>query len=127
MGERVPQHVQNIVLRNFCDQKNFQFFLSASEYTMSNSFIILKKTIDDISNLDGIIAYSVFQMPYEDDERLSLFKKILKLKKVIYFAVENLTVQNKETLEKVEILWKIRKSLDFSIKDFGAIKKFLKL
>ncbi len=125
MGERVPQHVQNIVLRNFCDQKNFQFFLSASEYTMSNSFVILKKTIDDISNLDGIIAYSVFQMPYEDDERLFLFKKILKLKKVIYFAVENLAIKNDKMLEKLEILWKIRKSLDFSLKDLNSIRSYV--
>lgn len=127
MGERVPQHVQNIILRNYCNQRNYQFFLSASEYTMNNSYIILKKTINDISNLDGILAYSIFQMPYEDNERLFLLKKILKLKKVIYFAVENLAVRNNETLEKVEILWKIRKSVDFSLKDFGSIKKFFKL
>ncbi len=123
MGERVPQHVQNIVLRNYCNQRNYQFFLSASEYTMNNSYIILKKTIDDISNLDGILAYSIFQMPYKDMERLFLFKKILKLNKVIHFAVENLAVKNNETLEKVEILWKIRKSIDLSIKDFNSIKE----
>ena len=123
MGERVPQHVQNIVLRNYCNQRNYQFFLSASEYTMNNSYIILKKTIDDISNLDGILAYSIFQMPYKDMDRLFLFKKILKLNKVIHFAVENLAVKNNETLEKVEILWKIRKSIDFSIKDFNSIKE----
>lgn len=123
MGERVPQHVQNIVLRNYCNQRNYQFFLSASEYTMNNSYIILKKTIDDISNLDGILAYSIFQMPYKDIERMSLFRKILKLNKVIHFAVEDLAVKNNETLEKVEILWKIRKSIDFSIKDFNSIKE----
>ena len=123
MGERVPQHVQNIVLRNYCNQRNYQFFLSASEYTMNNSYIILKKTIDDISNLDGILAYSIFQMPYKDIERMSLFRKILKLNKVIHFAVEDLAVKNNETLEKVEILWKIRKSIDLSIKDFNSIKE----
>ena len=42
MGERVPQHVQNIVIRDFCQKRNLNFLLSASEYSMPNSFHILK-------------------------------------------------------------------------------------
>ena len=69
MGERVPQHVQNIVIRDFCQKRNLNFLLSASEYSMPNSFHILKDLTNNMSGLYGIVAYSLFQMPYNDDER----------------------------------------------------------
>ena len=51
MGERVPQHVQNIVIKDFCQKRNFNFLLSVSEYSMPNSFYILK---DLLNNLTGL-------------------------------------------------------------------------
>ena len=69
MGERVPQHVQNIVIKDFCQKNNFNFLLSATEYSMKNSFYILNQLIDDMSGIHGIVAYSVFQMPFDDKER----------------------------------------------------------
>ena len=38
MGERAPQHVQNIVIRDFCKKKSLSYLLSATEYRMKNSF-----------------------------------------------------------------------------------------
>ena len=38
MEERVPQHVQNIILRNYCEKNNYAFLLSSVEYKMNNSF-----------------------------------------------------------------------------------------
>ena len=40
-GERVPQHIQNIVLRDYCNNKNLQFLMSATEYSANNSSYIL--------------------------------------------------------------------------------------
>ena len=31
LGERVPQHVQNIIIRDYCERKNLHFLISASE------------------------------------------------------------------------------------------------
>ena len=36
MGERVPQHVQNIVIKDFCQKNNLHFLLSSTEYAMKN-------------------------------------------------------------------------------------------
>ena len=60
MGERVPQHVQNLVIRNYCNQNNYQYLLSAVEYVMDGSYLILKQIIQEIKNLDGIGFYSIF-------------------------------------------------------------------
>ena len=80
MGERVPQHVQNIVIKDFCQKNNFNFLLSATEYSMKDSFYILNQLVNNLKNTDGIVAYSVFQMPFDNKERKKIFNKILKRK-----------------------------------------------
>ena len=69
MGERAPQHVQNIVLRNYCEKNNYFFLLSSVEYKMSNSYFMLELAIKELKRLDGILAYSIFQLPENDDWR----------------------------------------------------------
>ncbi len=81
MGERVPQHVQNIVIKDFCTKNNLNFLLSATEYSMKNSSYILSELITDLDNLHGIVAYSVFQLPEENKKRKEYLKKILNKKK----------------------------------------------
>ena len=118
MGERVPQHIQNIVLRNYCKIKDYSFFLSASEYTMKDCYLILNKTISEINELDGIIAYSVFQMPEEYFLRDQILKKILEMNKFFYYAVEDLSLVKYEDIEKIHELWEIKKTLNYTLKHF---------
>ena len=55
MGERVPQHVQNIVIRNYCEKNKFFFFLLSSvEYKMENSFYMLKQVLNELKNMMGL-------------------------------------------------------------------------
>ena len=111
MGERVPQHVQNIVIRDFCQKRNLNFLLSASEYSMPNSFHILKDLMNNMSGIYGIVAYSLFQMPYNDVERRKIFNKILKKKKKIFFACENLEILKQEDIDRIENIWLVKKSI----------------
>lgn len=110
MGERVPQHVQNIVIKDFCQKKNFNFLLSVSEYSMRNSFHILKDLLNNLNGLYGVVAYSVFQMPYDDQERKILFNKILNKKKKIFFACENLEISKSKDIDRIESIWLVKKA-----------------
>ena len=109
MGERVPQHVQNIVIKDFCQKNGFNFLLMVTEYSMKNSFYILNQLVNNLTGLNGIVAYSVFQMPYDDKKRETLFKKILKKKKQIFFACENLKISNTKDIERIKKIWSIKK------------------
>ena len=109
IGERVPQHVQNIVIKDFCQKNGFNFLLSVTEYSMKNSFYILNQLANNLTGLNGIVAYSVFQMPYDDKKRETLFKKILKKKKQIFFACENLKISNTKDIERIKKIWSIKK------------------
>ena len=111
MGERVPQHVQNIVIRNYCIKNKFQFLLSSVEYKMENSFVMLSEVVNNLKSIDGIITYSLFQLPEDDGLRLSFFKKILKKRKTIHFAVEELEINKIGDVEKINSIWLVKKTL----------------
>ena len=111
MEERVPQHVQNIVIRDYCSQKDIQYLLSATEYAMENSSLMLRQLIKDLPFIDGIVAYSIFQMPEGDDERQSIFNSVLSFKKEIHFAVEGLSLYDNATYSHIENIWQVKKNL----------------
>ena len=117
MGERAPQHVQNIVIRDFCNKNSLHYLLSASEYRMKNSFLILKGIVSNMKNIDGIVAYSVFQLPSNNDHRNKILNKIIKKRKTIFFAVEQIKASNQKEIHQINSIWKIKKTLPYCLKE----------
>mgnify|MGYP001445425469 CR=1 FL=1 len=113
MGERAPQHVQNIIIRDFCKKNSLNYLLSATEYKMKNSFLILKDIVSNMKDFDGIVAYSLFQLPANYNERNKILKKIIKKKKFIFFAVEQAKVSTLKDLNNINSIWEIKKTLPF--------------
>ena len=116
LGERAPQHIQNIVIREFCKKENLHYSLSAVEYAMNNSCKTLYQLINDLKNLNGIVAYSLFQLPFNNFERNKILKIIIKKKKTFYFALEDLKISNKNDLKKIENIWLVKKLLPYCLK-----------
>ena len=108
LGERVPQHVQNLVIRDYCKKNQFQFLLSATEYAMPDSDIMLKQVISELDKINGIVAYSLFQLPINHEDRVIAIRSILEQKKEIHFACEDMRIQNKEDFEKIQNIWQIK-------------------
>ena len=50
MNERAPQHVQNIVIRDYCEKNNFLYLLSSVEYAMKNCHLMLQQTLNEIKH-----------------------------------------------------------------------------
>ena len=111
MGERVPQHVQNLVIRDYCKKKGIQYLLSATEYAMAGSHLILQQIMDELPQLEGIVFYSLFLLPEQKKERDRVCKVILENKKTIFFAVEGLLMSNKIEHERIETIWQVQKIL----------------
>jgi len=116
LGERAPQHIQNIVIREFCKKENLHYSLSAVEYAMNNSCKTLYQLINDLKNLNGIVAYSLFQLPFNNFERNKILKIIIKKEKTFYFALEDLKISNKNELQKIENIWLVKKLLPYCLK-----------
>ena len=101
-GERVPQNVQNIVIRDYCTKKKIKFLLSSTEYIFKNSDLILLEILENIKKYDGIIFYSLLQLPANNKKRHFLFNKIVNEKKQLHFALENIVGQKKNSFENIE-------------------------
>ena len=111
MGERVPQHVQNIVIREYCERIKLQYLLSATEYAMKGCHLILEQVLGELTEISGLVMYSVFQLPEGNAQRKVVYFKILNQKKTIYFAVEGLYASTAKEFNHIEMLWQIRITL----------------
>tara|TARA_X000001036_G_C20616204_1_gene781081 strand:+ start:541 stop:927 length:387 start_codon:yes stop_codon:yes gene_type:complete len=109
-GNNIPQKVQNLVIRSACEDKNFDFILSATEYGMKDSFLILNQILKELkkNKYDGIAFYSIDQLPIKIEKTKIILNDIIKNKKNIYFALENILISNKKKLLELLDLIKIK-------------------
>ena len=123
-GERAPQHIQNLVIRDFCNQKKIDLILSSVEYAMNDSWMILKQIINNIDKFDGVIFYSIYQLPEKLSSRNFLYQSLLNNRKKIYFALEKKELFSKEDFEDLEITFKIIKTLKKKDNISEVLKKY---
>ncbi len=109
-GNLIPQRVQNLVIKDYCERHKLFFKLSATEYKMENCYLMLKSVLKNVSSIDGIVFYSIFMLPNLKKERLSIFKSILKKKKIIRFALEEIELNNYSNIKDIENLYLIKKN-----------------
>ena len=111
MGERVPQSIQNLVLRDYCKRNGFIYELSTVEYCMHDSMSHLKNLLKNISLYSGILSYSLFQLPENPNTRQEVLKKIVSKKKTFHFAIENQIVSSSADIDKINDYWAVKKTL----------------
>lgn len=111
LGERVPQSVQNLVIRDFCNKNKIFLLLSATEYAMKGSDLMLFKIVQELQNIEGIVLYSIFQLPEVKERRLEFLNKVLSLEKSVFFALEGILTDKKSDLDTVNDIWNIKKTL----------------
>lgn len=111
MGERVPQHVQNLVIRDYCDRHHLSYLLSATEYAMPHCHLILEQVLAELEEVVGIVAYSLFQLPEDRDYRCKVYARFLEYNKCIHFAVEGLKISSSQECDLIETIWQVKQTL----------------
>ncbi len=101
-GNFIPQQVQNIVIRDYAKKNNLLYKLSASEYIVKNSTMILESLIKEFNKLEGVILYSIFQLPNDRLYRKNFYKKLFESNCTLHAAVENIKLKDKSDLIKCE-------------------------
>ena len=104
----IPQRVQNLVIKDYCERNNLFFKLSATEYKMQNSYLMFNTLIQEIKKIDGIVFYSLFMLPETKKDRLKIYKKILFKKKQLHFSLEEIKLVNKTHIKKIEDIYQIK-------------------
>jgi len=110
-GERVAQHVQNIILRDYCSKKEARYLLSGTEYAMKDSYLMLNELIFEIPRIDGIVLFSLFQLPEDRSLRKEVYKEVLIKSGELHFALEGISITNNEEANRVENIWMVRQTL----------------
>ena len=112
-GNRTPQHVQNLVIRDYCRQAGVIYLLSATEYAMNGSYIILEQVVKEMPALEGVVLYSIFQLPGRRAYRHSIYQRILESGATIHTALEGLVIDSAVAVREAEDIYLVQKSLPF--------------
>ena len=117
--QRVPQHVQNIVINDYCKKNQLNYLLSATEVAMPGMHLMLEQLVRESSSIAGIVFYSLLQLPEKYLSRKEIFDSLTHLNIELHFAVESLKVQSQkdaETAEQIFVLGQaIRDSDDSAV------------
>jgi sporadic carbohydrate cluster protein (TIGR04323 family) len=99
---RVPQHIQNLVIRDYAQRRKLHYLLSATEYAMPDCYLILEQVLADLPALDGVIVYSMFMLPAAPVQRSDIYQRLLAASCSLHAAVEGFVLQSEMDIERWE-------------------------
>ena len=104
--ERVPQHIQNQIIKLYCDLHCLIFVLSRAEYWIDGStdcqlWAALRE------GFKHVVFYSFWQLPEKKVVRKEIYSYCIKNNIILHFATERMrTDSSHETFSELEILMK---------------------
>ena len=117
-GNMIPQRVQNLVLRTYAQKAGILYLLSATEYHMPGSFMMLESLYPDLKTLEGLLFYSISMLPEKRAQRQKLYAALFKNGCGLRFALEELVIAKKgdeALIEDVFAARELSKKADLSI------------
>lgn len=110
-GNRVPQHVQNLVIKHYCESNNLIFVISRAEYFVeSESYCQLWAALTE--KFRHICFYSIWQLPSSTHMRQEVIKYCLNNNIVLHFACERLSAVTAQNFGEIEMLIKVHSSIE---------------
>lgn len=106
-AHRVPQHVQNLVLRDYAQRRNLRYRLSATEYAMAHCYMMLAQLTEELPHIDGIILYSMFMLPERAERRLALYERVLAANATLHAAIEDLVLAGPADIARWEDIFSV--------------------
>ena len=98
-GQRVPQHIQNKIVRYYCEENNFEYVLSRSEYAFNNSTCHIEAAMREKYQI--IVLYSLLQLPISQAKRRRIYSLLAKERKELHFACENMKISCHDFIENL--------------------------
>ena len=88
-GYRTPQHLQNQVIRLYCETNGLKFVLSRAEYWINGSTDCqLWAALNE--EYKHIVFYSLWQLPNKRDQRKQIYQHCINNNIVLHFAAEQI-------------------------------------
>jgi sporadic carbohydrate cluster protein (TIGR04323 family) len=101
-SHRVPQHIQNLVIRDYAQRRKLHYLLSATEYAMPGCYLMLEQVLGDLEAIGGVILYSMFMLPPSAPQRSEIYRRIIDGHAALHAAVEGFILQSEMDIERWE-------------------------
>ena len=111
-GGRVPQQVQNLVLRDYCAGNNMHLLLSVTEYAVADCYTMLEQVLKDAAKNQGVVLYSLFQLPQSPVARSRIYHIVLENNMDLHMAVEGLVIKDQDSAQRVEDIWMVYQTMN---------------
>lgn len=111
-GNRIPQHVQNLVIRDYANRNGLGYLLSAAEFSIPESIIVLNDVLAELDVLEGIICYSIHMLPGDSTRRQAIISRILDAGCSLHAAVENIVIDDGTSAVSLESIFAVDKLVD---------------
>ncbi len=101
-GQLWPQHVQNLVVRDYADRHGLQYLLSATEYAMDGCFMNLETVLNELASIKGFIAFSLFMLPRSADGRCHIYDRVFAAGADLHGALEGMAIREPADAARLE-------------------------
>lgn len=109
-GNRAPQHIQNRIIKGYCDSLDLSFVLSRAEYALSTeSHCQLWASLHE--GFPHVVFFSIWQLPLAASIRSNVYSFCIANNIRLHFAVENLILSDATTANDIENLILIEESI----------------
>ena len=108
---RVPQHIQNQVVRLYCTENNLQYVLSRAEYAISaDNMCQIWAALHE--GYPHIVAYSIMQLPLDKKQRKEIIIYAINKDIKLHFACEKLIIEDYQSYEEIDCILRIQDAID---------------
>ena len=105
----IPQRVQNLVLRTYAEKSGIRYLLSATEYHMPGSHMMLESLYPEFRKLEGVLFYSLNMLPETKAGRRALYAALKKNGCGLRFALEELSASTAAEQRELEDIFVCRR------------------
>tara|TARA_B110000211_G_C13918520_1_gene481633 strand:+ start:233 stop:628 length:396 start_codon:yes stop_codon:yes gene_type:complete len=107
----IPTYVQNLLIKNFCEQKKFHHNLSVNEQNIKNCWMELFSAVKN-KKIKVIVMTSVYMLPNNIKDFKKFCEIIKKNKKEFFFIFENSSSSNLKELKDLTKKFNFYKKLN---------------
>ena len=107
-GNRIPHRVQGLVIRDYAERMGLTSpRLPAVEYAMPGCYMVLESVLEDLDSAEGVIFYSLFQLPERPRRRRAIYRRIMEAGGSVHGALENIGIWDQNDVRRVEDIFRI--------------------
>jgi len=112
----IPGPLQNLYLRQYCENNKINFMLPVEDYIYDSCYIELFNLLDVVKkDYNGIITFSIKYLPFEYKLRQKILKSMITLGKEMIFVYEKIKVNKLDDIDYIETILKLNNNNKNSI------------